>query len=278
MFAGRTLLIVTKHEKEKVIAPILEKEFGVKCVVTANFDTDQLGTFTGEIERKEDPVSTLRKKCLLALEFSNCDLGIASEGSFGPHPSLYYTHADDEFLILIDKKNDLEIIVRELSTDTNFNAKEIHTEEELKAFANQSKFPSHGLILRSHKNDFAHLKKDISDWESLLKIYNELLQLQGKAYVETDMRAMKNPTRMKVIEKVTANLVAKINSVCPQCNTPGFGITDVKKGLPCETCNIPTRSTMSYVYVCANCQFTEEEDKPHGKFAESPEFCDHCNP
>ena len=33
MFKGRNLLIATKHEKEKVIAPILEKELGVKCFV-----------------------------------------------------------------------------------------------------------------------------------------------------------------------------------------------------------------------------------------------------
>ena len=44
MFQGRELLIVTKHEKEKVISPILERELGVKCVVTDNFDTDILGT------------------------------------------------------------------------------------------------------------------------------------------------------------------------------------------------------------------------------------------
>lgn len=52
MFAGRKLLIATKHEKEKVIAPILARELGVKCFVVSNLDTDELGTFTGEIDRK----------------------------------------------------------------------------------------------------------------------------------------------------------------------------------------------------------------------------------
>jgi hypothetical protein len=50
LFKNRRLLIATKHEKEKVIA-LLEKN-GVICFVNENFDTDLLGTFTGEIERK----------------------------------------------------------------------------------------------------------------------------------------------------------------------------------------------------------------------------------
>lgn len=61
MFKGRNLLIATKHEKEKVIAPILEKELGVKCFVVTNLDTDEFGTFTGEIDRKDDPITTAKK-------------------------------------------------------------------------------------------------------------------------------------------------------------------------------------------------------------------------
>ena len=120
MFQDRKLIIVTKHEKEKAIAPFLEKSLGVSCFVNENFDTDILGTFTGEIERELDPIATARQKCLMAMELTNCDLGIASEGSFGPHPTIFFVSADDEFLIFIDKKNNLEIIARELSTATNF--------------------------------------------------------------------------------------------------------------------------------------------------------------
>ncbi|MFV5690319.1 hypothetical protein [Flavobacterium sp. ZT3R25] len=37
-----------------MIAPILENELGVSCIVSDKFDTDTLGTFSGEIARKED--------------------------------------------------------------------------------------------------------------------------------------------------------------------------------------------------------------------------------
>ena len=86
MFNGRTLLVATMHEKEKVIAPIFEKELGLKCITPFNFNSDALGTFTGEIERKDDALNTARKKCFIAMELNNCDMAISSEGSFGPHP------------------------------------------------------------------------------------------------------------------------------------------------------------------------------------------------
>ena len=49
MFAGRKVLIATKHKKELVLSPILEKELVVSCFVSEQFDTDILGTFSGEI-------------------------------------------------------------------------------------------------------------------------------------------------------------------------------------------------------------------------------------
>lgn len=278
MFKGRTLLLVTKHGKGKVISPILEKELGVKCLVTENFDTDMLGTFTGDVERKDDPIMTARKKCLLALEFSSYDLALASEGSFGPHPSLFFVPADDEFLVLIDKKNDLEIIARELSIKTNFSGSEIRTEEELCEFARNAKFPSHRLIVRRTKNDFSEMVKGIGDKHLLKNTFSFFSTNYGAAFVETDMRAMYNPTRMRVIEKATKKLADKIKTSCPVCETPGFGITEVRTGLPCQICNYPTKSTLSYRYSCLKCSYSREEKYPDGKFTEDPMWCDLCNP
>ncbi len=278
MFEGRKIIISTKHSKEQVIAPLLEKHLHVKCFVPENFDTDKLGTFSGEIEREHDPITTLRNKCLMAMEQYNCDLGIASEGSFGAHPTLFFVPADDEFVMLIDKKNGLEIVARELSTLTNFSAEFISTEKELKAFAEKINFPSHGLIIKKSEKELGEMQKGITDWNTLNSAFQSMLRQNGKAYVETDMRAMMNPTRMSVIEKATEKLIEKIKSTCPQCNTPGFSITDSKAGLPCENCGFPTKSTLSYLYQCAKCSFTKEEKFPKQKTVEDPMYCDICNP
>ena len=278
MFTQRKLLIATMHEKEKVIAPLFEKELGVHCFVIPDFDSDVLGTFTGEIERKDDPITTLKNKCLMALALTDCDMVIASEGSFGPHPSLFFAHANDEIVLFLDKKNKLEIIARELSLETNFNGAEIKNELQLREFAEKVNFPSHGLIVKKTKEDCTEVEKGITDWDTLNIIFQKFIQQFGMTYVETDMRAMYNPTRMKVIEKAIKKLLAKIQSCCPRCFTPGFAITDAKPGLPCNLCHGPTRSTLSYIYTCQKCSFTKEDKFPNKKLTEDPMYCDFCNP
>ena len=278
MFQGRKLLIATKHKKENVIAPIFEKELGVRCFVSDEFDTDTLGTFSGEIERKDDALTTVRNKCLLAMEASNCDLGIASEGSFGMHPTIFFAHADDEFLIFIDIKNGLEIIVREISTNTNFNGSEIKNEVALLEFADKVNFPSHGIVLKPSEKNFSKVIKGISDENILKKSFHQIMKEFGNVYAETDMRAHYNPTRMSVIETAALKLVQSVQSQCPMCETPGFVVSHAKSGLPCECCSSATRSTLSFVYTCKMCNHTVEKLYPHKKMTEDPEFCDFCNP
>ena len=278
MFNNRKLIIATKHEKEKVIAPIIEKELKVNCFVDYNFDTDTLGTFSGEIERKFDPITTAREKCLQAMKLNNYDLGIASEGSFGPHPSMYFVNADDEFLIFIDTKNNIEIIVRELSTKTNFNAQKITNKIDLDDFANQVGFPSHAIILRKSEGDNNDIIKGITDIETLNISFDYFKTTYNSVYAETDMRAMYNPTRMGVIEQATKKLVEKIKSECPECKMPGFAVTESKKGLECSLCGMPTQATLAHIYVCRHCNYLEEKMYPNGKKTEDPMYCNYCNP
>lgn len=278
MFQDRRILIATNHEKETVISPLLEQQLGLKCELFENLPTDSLGTFSGEIERFNDPLTTLRNKCLLGLKVSDCDLAIASEGSFGAHPSLFFVQANEELIMLLDTKNDLEIIAKFISTETNFDAKTISSFLELKDFAEKALFPSHGLILRPSKSDYSEIYKGLNDWQQLESIFNKLKKNHSSIYVETDMRALFNPTRMKNIEQATLKLIEKINSKCPSCQTPGFDLTDAVAGLPCEWCNRPTASTLKYISSCKKCSYQKETLFPHGKEYESPEFCNHCNP
>lgn len=278
MFQNRRLLIATKHKKDSVLAPLLEENLGVNCVVATAFDTDVFGTFTGELERKEDPVKTVRKKCLEAMAMYDCDLGIASEGSFGSHPLIPFVPANEEIVIFIDRKNDLEIISKEIGMETNFSAEKVNTWEELVDFAGRALFPSHALILRMSERSHSLIFKGITDWDLLKSSYEELQKDSSAVWVETDMRALHNPTRMEMIKKTGLSLIEKIKSCCPHCNSPGFSVTRSKSGLSCSLCGSATRSTLSHLYECQKCSFKTEEEYPYGKYSENPEFCDICNP
>lgn len=277
-FGGRKLAIGTQHGKEKVIAPAFESILGVKCIVPSSINTDQFGTFSGEIERTGTPIETLRQKCKHTSIVSGFDLVVASEGSFGSHPSLVFVPADDEWMMLTDYKNELEITARLCSTSTNFQQAKISTEQELRAFAQLVQFPSHALVLKQDETTTAFCKKGIDSWEKLGSAFQRMIDANGSAWVETDMRAHLNPTRMNVIEEVTHLLIQKIQSACPSCAAPGFSLTKSVSGLPCAWCNTPTLTTKSHVYSCQKCNFAVEKKYPSGKQTESPEFCLHCNP
>jgi hypothetical protein len=278
MFEGRRLVIATKHGKEAFLAPILERELGVQCFTLPHFDSDIFGTFSGEVERLEDPLFTARLKCEKAMEMAQYDLAIASEGSFGSHPSFYFLPADDEVILLVDKKQDASFSARELSIDTNFSAAEISTFEDLTDFAKRSKFPAHGLILRKSKTSCENIIKGITDWPDLKESFEKLIKGSSSLFVETDMRAMHNPSRMKVISKAAEKLIETLKSTCPSCHFPGFSVVKMKEGLLCELCQFPTRSIISHIYTCQKCLETKEILYPNQKMAEDPAFCDFCNP
>lgn len=277
-FSGRKLVIATKHGKEKIIGPLLQSALGVEIIVPADLDTDQFGTFSGEIERPVDPIEAARMKCRLACEQYQCSLAIASEGSFGPHPSMFFVPADDEIVVLIDTENNLEFKARSVSANTNFNGDLFTSWRKAEKFAEMVLFPSHGLIARNNKEGVERLVKGIRTWTDLEQHVDNFLNDYGQVFLETDMRAMYNPTRMTVIEEATKKLIAQIIRTCPNCNTPGFEVVDVKDGLPCSLCGAPTRSTLAYVYGCQRCNFKKEELYPKGKKSEDPMYCDWCNP
>lgn len=278
LFENRNLLIVTKHGKEQVLAPLLEEQLKVKCVLNTACDTDSFGTFSGEVDRTDDPLTTIRKKCLSTMLYHNCDLAVASEGSFGPHPNAFFAAVDDELVLLVDVKNNIEVIGRKVSLETNFAVKELSEIDDFKVFLQQVKFPSHKVILRNTLEDNAEIHKGIDTEEQAMQIFTKLRDKYGKVQVETDMRAMNNPTRMNVIKQAAENMLVKLQSKCPKCDFPGFSVKNSVAGLPCSCCNFPTRSILYEVYQCVKCNFVDQKYFPRNQYFEDPMYCDTCNP
>jgi len=277
-FEGRHLLIASMHQKEQVLQPLLESSLKVTVSVANGLNTDLLGTFSGEVARLTDPLTTAQKKCELALELTGGDLVLASEGSFGAHPSAFFLPANEEWLLLLDQKNGLEIHARHLSLETNFSGQEFHNLEQLEIFASKVGFPSHALILRRSKDHLEGILKGITDLEQLRTAARRLLKTQGSGFVETDMRAMFNPSRMKVIGEAAQLLIQKLNSCCPSCQLPGFAVTAAEPGLPCSLCGTPSSTALAHLLLCSHCQHEEKVFFPQGKKTEDPQYCQVCNP
>lgn len=266
------------HNKEAVIAPLFEQHLNVICEVPNEMDTDRFGSFSGEIERRHDPITAARLKCEEAMRLSGLTLGIASEGSFGRHPNLPFSQGNEEIILLKDHENDLEIIGRHLTTETNMAGTFVSSLDEANQFANKVLFPSHGVIFKSNFRANSNVVKNIHSWSEFQDYVSVYLRKQKQVWIETDMRAMQNPTRMKAIAAATKDLIEKIKVCCPNCDRPGFGIVRVNDGLPCMVCDTPTKSTLSVVRKCVACNHEDVEKFPNKKENEDPTFCDRCNP
>lgn len=278
LFSGRQIVIATKHGKERVLAPRLTKELGLHCLVPDQLNTDLLGTFSGEVDRLDSPIETARKKCHMAMDLTSVDLAIASEGSFGPHPGIPFFPAQEEILVLMDKKNKWEFVVRTLETKTNYRQMTLDSIHALDSFVDQSKFPSHALILKKSVDDPTDCVKGIQDALVLRQTVESFLKQLGKCHIETDMRAMYNPTRMAVIDAMSASLIQQIKTACPRCQAPGFRLTEFIRGLPCAYCGEATRSVKAEIYACQSCSYSESKTPGHAMSTEDPMYCDFCNP
>lgn len=280
-FTKRVGIIATMHHKEQVIAPLLEQKLGMKVIVPSNFNTDIFGTFSREIKRQGTQLEAARLKAQTALLLNNETLAVASEGTFGPHPVLSYLPCNREVVLLLDKTHNLEVIGQEISTETNYNHQIISSLKEAYIFAEKIGFPQHGLIIKSNNlaDEEQEIIKGITTEQDLVKAVESVLTKSPDGIeIETDMRAMYNPTRMKNIAKATRDLIKKLQQLCPNCSYPGFDVTETRKGLSCSFCRLPTNLTMAEIYQCKHCSFSQEILFPNGVEKADPSQCMYCNP
>jgi len=281
IYNNRVAILATMHNKEKVISPLLKEHLEINVIVPQGLNTDVFGTFTREIKRPDTQIITARLKAKKALEMYDEEIAIASEGSFAPHPLIPYIYANREIIIFLDQENGLEIIGEVFSMETNFNHQTISSLEEAEEFAQKVGFPEHGLVISfdnisTGKTQFI---KGITSKENLINsVETAIKNTNGKFHIETDMRAMYNPTRMKNIAFATQDLINKINSLCPQCNTPGFMINQKIPGLPCELCHQPTSLIKAVIFQCQKCNFTQQQLFPNNQEFADPSLCEYCNP
>jgi hypothetical protein len=277
MYDGIDIILATKHQKELALQASFATAFNAKIIVPTDYDTDQFGTFTGEIERSHRPDETVVLKAKNAAVQYGYHFGLASEGSFGPHPAHYFSPCDFEWLCFVDLTRDLVIIESDLTTETNYAYLDIKPADSYQNFLEQVKFGSHALILRG-MTTHSILAKGVQTQAELHQLIARHFQREEVIRLETDMRAMFNPTRMRFIERLGAKLIARINTPCQQCCSPGFGKVSVEGCLPCADCLSETGLYEHRVLSCVKCDYKEAHPRLDGLLNADPQYCFRCNP
>jgi len=277
-YAGRKVAFLTQHGKERVVAPVLEP--GLDCVIehVTGFDTDQFGTFTLDVPRPGSQLDAARRKARKGMELSRLSLGMASEGSFGLDPFSGMFPWNVELLVWLDDSLGIEVVSMAQGA-----ARSAHLQSgdwvEVEAFAARIDFPSHQLILRPQNQHDPRIHKGIADAARLKACFDECLAQSSnqQVFVEVDLRAFANPSRMRTIEQAARDLLARIQSRCPECETPGYWVTERLPGLPCSGCGLPTSSYRTEVWSCLRCEHQSQKARTDRTHTE-PSHCDYCNP
>ena len=243
-------------------------------IVAVDIDTDSFGTFAGEVPRPLSPKETARAKCLAGLEASGLSRMIASEGTFSPHPMMPLLTLNTELLFYVDKENDIELSQSYSTTEVVAFREKITQETDIEKLARLADLPNHALILRSDAEPVKVYAKGIRTLGELQESIPG--ELDSKLIVETDFRAMVNPSRQRSIIECAKLLAEKLSSNCPECQSIGWGVVEYERGLPCGDCGSrANREISAEVLGCPKCDFREK--RLIDGFA-SAANCDFCNP
>lgn len=275
-FDQRDVVLVSMHGKAEIIAPVLTPSLGVVITALTQIDTDQFGSFTGEIPRAETQYHTAIAKARAGIG-QGYTLGIASEGSFFPHPEVPWLTMNQELVVLVDDTHGLVFEGWATSIDVTVMRQQVHMLAEVEDFVRRVGFPDQGVLVRYHVDERVQCYKDAVTEAELGAVVTRMWGSgQHDVWLETDLRAHRNPRRRAVIRQATIDLLHNLLRICAQCGAPGVRQVAVVRGLPCAWCGVPTRQPKAVIYACVRCEC--RTTTPHGDGAVSPEFCEGCNP
>jgi hypothetical protein len=278
-YAQALIALATRHGKEQALALPLRWGLGAELKL-ADVETDQLGTFSGEIQRIDDALVTCRAKAQMGMVATGLSLGVASEASFGPHPTVPMLAVGQELLLFLDQERDLCVVEQQLDWCTNFSHTLLEPDGQLDSWLVQVHFPSHAVIARPSTPQSGLLFKGLHTAAALEQAIAlcRAADPKGCVWLETDMRAHCNPTRMRSIRRLGVSLVRRLRTPCPECGSPGWGLVDTLPGLPCRDCGTATALTHHEIWGCPQCHARRELPRRDGRRDADPGQCPWCNP
>lgn len=267
--------LATKHGKEALFGPPLTA-VGWTTVV-APFDTDRLGTFSGEIERPGSPRAVVETKARAGAEATGLPVGLASEGSFGVHPTVPFALVDMELVAWVDTRVDHVVIERATALSNVPASATVTSLAEVDSLSVTSMFPEQAAIVVHEGGDGRRiLAKGVTDPDVLRRAIDDGLGASdGRVIVEPDLRAHLCPDRRVVIATAVRRLASRLACRCSECGARGPGPVRARSGLPCGLCGLPTTCTAADVIGCSLCGHEYEVAR---RGVADPTHCDRCNP
>jgi hypothetical protein len=274
-YTGTEVAFATMHGKERLARQPFFDILGAGVIAPADLDTDQFGTFSGEIARTLSPREAARVKARLGIQLAGTPYGLASEGSFGSGLGFLVEHR--EVLMFLDEARGLELVEGTIVTSPLPPGRAVTAVDDAVVYVTGIGHPEQGVMIRGGPaGEFIH--KDLDTVEELSDALDRMLRLTAgrPVTISPDYRAHRCPSRADVIITLAHRMAHRLATPCPHCHSPGFGQVDIERGLRCSDCGQPTRMIAADILGCGLCPYTVRTPRTNRIVA--PQWCDYCNP
>lgn len=277
MYSGKRAVLTSKHQKQRLIAPYFAQHLGLQ-IEELPLDTDQLGTFSGEIPRSRSPLETAIAKARLGMAESGSLLGLASEGTIGSDPLVPFAISNVELMVLVDDERGIVVYEPYRTFDITHATATTASGEDLTEYLAKVGFPHQRLIVSPEAMQGPIIKGvgDLTTLRQAVKVSAES-SANGLAHIQCDYRAMHSPSRRLNISKAAELLAIRLTQICTECEAPGFGRLSYERGLSCEGCGeFDSEAITAELRGCVSCDHTELGQLI--ALTLSPAKCQSCNP
>lgn len=266
------------HEKERALASPFRRVLGAELVVPA-LNTDTLGTFSGEVPRPDALVETaLLKADMLFEAMPGLDCALASEGSYGPIDRVPLNPGGVELLAFVDRTRGIRHVETLPTHRTSWRLQRFAAGDPARLEALETMgFPAFGVFVVC-SSDMSQPIKGLATVGAVIDAMDREARRSedGLAVLYSDMRAHKNPLRMKVLRAAGWKLAKRLATLCPRCHAPGWGWIDSRRGLPCEACSQPTHWIDFEIDGCTVCDHAAARPRKDGRRTASRLSCHSC--
>ncbi len=276
-YRGCLIVVGTRHGKTEQLAHAFQDTLGARLLTPPDLDTDQFGTFSGEIPRKGTALAAARAKAELAMEVSGLRYGLASEASYGLLAATGLA-GHEELLMFLDDARGLEVVEGYRTTQIPGAGHHAADIDDLPGRLTDG-LPAQALIVRPARGGVAaDIVKDITHRHELRGAIARASarSTDGHALVEPDLRAHHNPSRRLVLTRLATTLARRLATHCPDCDAPGFGRTHTLSGLPCGMCGTPTSLPKAEIHECSAC--AHRRLTAVSAVSADATWCSQCNP
>lgn len=215
---GPPVLIATMHGKEAVLGPLLA-DLGFQVLLPLGYDTDALGTFSGDVRRPGTAFEAALEKARRACRATGVPRAVSSEGSYRPCQTLFPGARNAELLAFVDLDRDFSCVEHLTNLPTRFVMGRVPP--QLEAPQTQALLAAMGwptvkaLVVPEDPGRGAlpeHVFKGLGDAPALAQAMRACAAhaADGQVHLETDLRAHMNPTRMASVAQVGARLAQRL--------------------------------------------------------------------